>query len=301
MSHSRSFESESVTHSQTQGASLHSSGSSANTASSSKLFTLLKGQFAHRQLIFRAEVVQQPERCRMSGFGEKDRRPIALLCVWGVPLTWRGLRPIHTQVYQSIAKLLIIRSSFLTDPPPVVKLSVVDSRGGIVAPETIDADTLFCHVSLHSADRREPRGLVYNPSSSIVDQLSSPVLNVSDSELESYPVRNLLGSLTTQARLLRNEFGQPGVYFIFSDLAVRTEGSWTCRFSIVDLNSPDDNLDGDMPELVSTFSEPFHVSPAKTFRGMLDSTPLTKAFSNQGVKLILRNVGCSNSDEAPSS
>ncbi|KAH9824226.1 velvet factor-domain-containing protein [Melampsora americana] len=263
MSHSRSFESDSATHSQTQDVSSHSSDPSSSSASSSKLFTFSEGQFAHRPLIFRAEVVQQPERCRMSGFGEKDRRPI--------------------------------------DPPPVVKLDVVDSRGGIVAPETIDADTLFCHVSLHSADRREPRGLVYHPSSSMVDQLSSPVPNVSDSELESYPVRNLLGSLTTQARLLRNEFGQLGVYFIFSDLAVRTEGSWTCRFSIVDLNSPDDSLDGDMPELVSTFSGPFHVSPAKTFRGMLDSTPLTKAFSNQGVKLILRNVGCPNSDEAQSS
>lgn len=28
-----------------------------------------------------------------------------------------------------------------------------------------------------------------------------------------------------------------GVYFIFPDLAVRTEGIWTCQFSITDLKS----------------------------------------------------------------
>ncbi|KAG0146920.1 hypothetical protein CROQUDRAFT_670845 [Cronartium quercuum f. sp. fusiforme G11] len=234
----------------------------SSIATSSTSFKFTSGQFAQRQLIFRAQVVQQPERCRMSGFGEKDRRPI--------------------------------------DPPPVVKFSLVDPQGGIVAPETIEVHTLLCHVSLYSADRREPRGLVLNPSASASDQSSPTLLTPPDSDLEACPVRNLLGSLTTQARLLRNEVGELGLYFIFSDLAVRTEGIWTCRFSITDINSSDREREGDMPELVATFSEPFHVSPAKSFKGMLDSTPLTKAFSKQGVKLILRNVGCSNSDEGQS-
>lgn len=78
---------------------------------------------------------------------------------------------------------------------------------------TIDAENLMCHASLYSADKRESRGLVYNPSTTTSEHIHSvsPTPGGGDPDHEGHPIRNLLGSVTTQARLLRNELGELGM------------------------------------------------------------------------------------------
>lgn len=40
--------------------------------------------------------------------------------------------------------------------------------------------------------------------------------------------------------------------------------------------------------LASCFSDPFTVYSAKKFPGVIESTPLSKAFANQGIKIPIR-------------
>lgn len=48
-------------------------------------------------------------------------------------------------------------------------------------------------------------------------------------------VRNLIGSTVSNAYHLLNQQNQAGIYFIFHDLSVRTEGNFTLKFVFVNL------------------------------------------------------------------
>ncbi|ORZ00849.1 velvet factor, partial [Syncephalastrum racemosum] len=79
----------------------------------------------------------------------------------------------------------------------------------------------------------------------------------------------------------------PGVFFIFHDLSVRTEGRFRLKFTFIDLAAGE-------PLTMSTriqtdvLSEPFTVYTAKKFPGMAESTALSKAFARQGIKINIR-------------
>jgi hypothetical protein len=45
---------------------------------------------------------------------------------------------------------------------------------------------------------------------------------------------------------------------------------------------------GSAPVLASVFSEPFQVYSAKKFPGVIESTPLSKCFALQGIKIPIR-------------
>ena len=48
---------------------------------------------------------------------------------------------------------------------------------------------------------------------------------------------------------------------------------------------------GEAPILATTFSSDFHVFSAKKFPGVIESTPLSKCFASQGVKIPIRKDG----------
>jgi hypothetical protein len=48
---------------------------------------------------------------------------------------------------------------------------------------------------------------------------------------------------------------------------------------------------GRAPVLAYTFSDPFQVYSAKKFPGVIESTPLSKAFASQGIKIPIRKDG----------
>ncbi|KAH8914084.1 hypothetical protein BT69DRAFT_1358458 [Atractiella rhizophila] len=153
------------------------------------------------------------------------------------------------------------------DPPPVVRLKVRDENGILVRDSAFESDTMVCHTELWQAEEgqeREQRNHVWR---------------------ERKVVRNLLGTLTVPGRRLKDQWGNASVLFVFNDLAVRTEGTFTLRFTVLDLDSKMDSRVS--PPLAREFSRPFHVYSPKSFPGMQTSTPLTKALARQGVKLIL--------------
>ena len=84
---------------------------------------------------YRLEVVQQPVRARMCGFGDKDRRPIT--------------------------------------PPPALKLMVVDANGIMVDPHKVDASFFVLMVDLWSADGSHEVNLVRHSNSSPAMSISA--------------------------------------------------------------------------------------------------------------------------------
>ena len=53
------------------------------------------------------------------------------------------------------------------------------------------------------------------------------------------------------------------------------------------------------PVLASCFSDVFHVFSAKKFPGGIESTPLSKCFATQGIKIPIRKDGVRGNERRP--
>ncbi|KAF8932583.1 hypothetical protein BGZ58_006919 [Dissophora ornata] len=132
------------------------------------------------------------------------------------------------------------------------------------------------HVSLWSEDGSEVRSMIATPG-----QTEPPKLT-----------RILMGAVVVSPILLNNERGEPGWYFSFPDLSIRTEGVYTLKFSLMRFAFFDfDDLGGSHASTIiaEELSQPFTVFSAKKFPGMTESTELSKAFAKQGLKIPIRN------------
>ncbi|KAG2757514.1 hypothetical protein P692DRAFT_20824911 [Suillus brevipes Sb2] len=108
--------------------------------------------------------------------------------------------------------------------------------------------------------------------------------------------RTLVGPLSSNACRLLDEHRQSGIFFLFQDLSVRTEGTFRLRLRLMNVGELPAPEAGAIrvhthvsPVLAQTFTEPFVVFSAKRFPGVPDTTALSIAFGNQGQKLPLRN------------
>ncbi|CAO3565085.1 unnamed protein product [Mortierella alpina] len=132
------------------------------------------------------------------------------------------------------------------------------------------------HVSLWSEDGSEVRSMIATSGRSEPPKLT----------------RILMGASVVSPILLHNERGEPGWYFSFPDLSVRTEGVYTLKFSLMRFASFDFSNEGGSHAsllIAETTSQPFTVFSAKKFPGMTESTELSKAFAKQGLKIPIRN------------
>ncbi|KAF2710547.1 hypothetical protein K504DRAFT_377410, partial [Pleomassaria siparia CBS 279.74] len=106
--------------------------------------------------------------------------------------------------------------------------------------------------------------------------------------------RNLIGSLTVNAFRLNDTENKTGFWFVLQDLSVRTEGLFRLKMNFVDVGSGQGNNTlntGRAPVLATCFSDQFQVYSAKKFPGVIESTPLSKAFASQGIKIPIRKDG----------
>ncbi|KAH8762807.1 velvet factor-domain-containing protein [Hyaloscypha finlandica] len=122
--------------------------------------------------------------------------------------------------------------------------------------------------------------------------------------------RNLIGSLAASAFRLTDPDDRIGIWFVLQDLSVRTEGNFRLRFSFVNVGvsaSPTTSNGtpgtmtavntGKAPVLAACFSEVFTVYSAKRFPGVVESTPLSKCFATQGIKIPIRKDGPGKGDK----
>ena len=140
------------------------------------------------------------------------------------------------------------------DPPPMVQL-------------TVDAATephqqfyqnphLFVCATLYKSDKDEPHG---------------------DS-------RALTGTLTSSLHRLKGLNNKDGAWFVFSDISVMVAGSFRLCFTLYEFVPGEQQV----RHLGSQLSGKFDVVLPKDFRGLEESTLLTRSFAEQGVRLRLR-------------
>ncbi|KAF7578885.1 Velvet domain containing protein [Pyrenophora tritici-repentis] len=95
--------------------------------------------------------------------------------------------------------------------------------------------------------------------------------------MSSNHTRNLIGMNAVNACRLNDLDGKAGFWFVLQDLSVRTEGTFRLKLSLFDIGSG-----------TTRFSEQFTVYSAKKFPGVIESTPLSKCFAQQGIKIPIR-------------
>lgn len=157
------------------------------------------------------------------------------------------------------------------DPPPVVKMNILHNNVDITG--SYDADFILFATLEHA--RPIANGSIYSAS-------YCPVLAGNTCVGASY--------------LQRPAFA---AYFIFSDLAVRHEGFYRLKFTLMEC--PKNELDREIPRVGTedmrndsmrmrtyVYSPPFQVYSAKKFPGLEQSTELSALLNEQGCRVRVR-------------
>lgn len=142
------------------------------------------------------------------------------------------------------------------DPPPILELIVDQAMDP--HQQFLQNPYLFVSVSLFKADKDEPHDAVGD--------------------------RSLAGTLVSSLHRLKDVSNKDGGFFVFGDISVKVQGTFRLHFSLYEFQSSINEVQ----YLGSVSSQAFKVLLAKDFKGMEESTYLSRAFSDQGVRLRLR-------------
>lgn len=269
---------------------------------------------------YELEVVQQPSRARMCGFGEKDRRQLT-----PPPSIRLHMYNAHTgQEYTDISavdKSFFVLMVELWSEDGMVNRTMVDMAGvagdGASGADGAGADPgrfyerhpgylqmgqqqqyqqqQHQHRS-HRPHQHSPHQHHHNSP-----QGGSSAAPPPPGQGESGLIRNLIGTLAAPAYKLTDLSNMLGLWFVLHDLSVRTEGVFRLKFSFMDLadampgsgggggNGGNGGNGRPAPVLAQAFSAPFQSFSAKNFPGVVASTPLSMCFAAQGVKIPIRS------------
>lgn len=140
------------------------------------------------------------------------------------------------------------------DPPPIIQLDVKSHQDP--QKNFLQNPYLFVQVSLYKHDRDEP-----------------------------LPGReSLIGTLTSSLHRLKDQNNVEVGLFVFGDISIRVLGSFRLHFRMYELSPTDFQAH----YLGSCTSEKFSVLAPKDFKGMEESTSLSRCIADQGVRLRLR-------------
>ncbi|WVR03488.1 hypothetical protein IAU60_000479 [Kwoniella sp. DSM 27419] len=101
-------------------------------------------------------------------------------------------------------------------------------------------------------------------------------------------VRNLYGSLHVAGVRVPAPAGGVGTWFLFTDLSVRQEGTYSLRFRCFDLTAIGQDTDLAAPSLVECQSQRFKVYSPRQVPPLPKPTELAEHFAKQGFKLNTR-------------
>ncbi|KAK9244631.1 velvet factor-domain-containing protein [Lipomyces tetrasporus] len=161
-------------------------------------------------------------------------------------------QPIRCKAAGTSGRALADRKA--VDPPPIIQLAVSD---GDPHREWLQSPFFFMCANLYD-----------------------PVVNT---PVARPPSETLAGTLVSSLHRVRDENDREGGYFVFGDLSVKLDGQFRLQFNLFEM------LDGAQVEFItSTVSDIFTVYSGRHFPGVLESTSLSRQFSDQGVRLRLR-------------
>ena len=167
-------------------------------------------------------------------------------------------------------------------------------------------------VNMGYAYQQPPPPAVYAPSYAQTYQPQPQATMISPPPMSSNHTRNLIGMNAVNACRLNDLDGKAGFWFVLQDLSVRTEGTFRLKLSLFDIGMNNGTsatvgtgdghgpTQGKGPCLAVSFSDQFTVYSAKKFPGVIESTPLSKCFAQQGIKIPIRKdgpKGVANQDE----
>ncbi|KAI9481626.1 MAG: velvet factor [Benjaminiella poitrasii] len=92
----------------------------------------------------------------------------------------------------------------------------------------------------------------------------------------------LSGQTASSMYKLKDINNHDGGFFVFGDLSVKLEGQFKLKFSMFEISK------SGVTNLKSIYSDVFQVYSSKTFPGVLESTFLSRSFSDQGVRIRIR-------------
>ncbi|KAG2226433.1 hypothetical protein INT45_000601 [Circinella minor] len=93
---------------------------------------------------------------------------------------------------------------------------------------------------------------------------------------------HLVGTTVSSLHRLRDMNNTDGGFFVFGDLSVRKEGNYKLHFSLFEI------VEGVVQNGKTVLSDIFSVYATKNFPGPLETTFLSRIFSDQGVKIRIR-------------
>ncbi|OSS55020.1 hypothetical protein B5807_01120 [Epicoccum nigrum] len=169
-------------------------------------------------------------------------------------------RPVYTlSLMQQPREALVVakgkeKARKAIDPPPIVELDVRSSND--VQKNYLQNPYLFMVVSLYRSDQDE--ALPGNES--------------------------LTGTLSSSLHRLKNLDNTETGMFVFGDVSVKMQGTFRLHFRLYEYTP----AYGNATFLASATSSKFSVLPPKDFRGMDQSTALSRHIADQGVRLRLR-------------
>ncbi|KAF8478857.1 velvet factor-domain-containing protein [Gautieria morchelliformis] len=168
------------------------------------------------------------------------------------------------------------------DPPPVVRLRMYQVFNAEtdhptdqeIPAEQIEVGGLICHVDLY-AIRPTPyphsRPVGSGEGSSAAPPAPQATLVAPLPAEESKVTTSLFGTTFAHASQIKGLDGDEVIFFVFPDLAVRTEGLFILRYRMFDI-----------------LSGPFAIYSTTEYPGLRASTELTKHLSRYGIRVNLR-------------
>jgi hypothetical protein len=268
---------------------------------------------------YRLEVVQQPQRARMCGFGDKDRRPITpppcirlvitdinthreidsnevdpsyyVLCVdlWDE----RAAQEVNLVRHSNSSPAVSISAATPCQyPPPPERPYLGLLNPGQLANYYGHQSAPMGYPNQYDANQYMPQAQIggHGMAAPYIAAAQTPVSIVPNHSQGMY-TRNLIGSLAVNAAKLQDDVGKVGLWFVLQDLSVRTEGVFRLHMRFIDVSDVNDNSQLNQehaPVLASVFSDTFQVYSAKKFPGVVESTALSRAFATQGIKIPIR-------------
>lgn len=142
------------------------------------------------------------------------------------------------------------------DPPPILELQVENRADPQL--QFLQNPYLFVCACLYKPDKDEP----YDVSTD----------------------KSLAGTLVSSLHRLKDVSNKDGGFFVFGDISIKVQGTFRLCFSLYEFQQDTFTVQ----HLGHAISDKFKVLPAKDFKGLEESTYLSRAFSDQGVRLRLR-------------
>lgn len=89
-----------------------------------------------------------------------------------------------------------------------------------------------------NTQREEPATMKFTFSANQIINFSTRELDKEGREMNtSLRMRNLVGSLVSSASKLYDLDGNLGIFFVFPDISIRSEGTYKLKFSLIDIGS----------------------------------------------------------------